>query len=248
MYVAHSFTREQSFIVFSPHFPPKQNEVPSFLSHSLPVVTNYFPFAETLALSFLHPMEVVTLTSKGRDIINEREGISVHVAHDTVPVGRILHLELGSSMHGRLSFPKNVHPVSPILWICPQEDIPLQKPIKITLPHTVKYEEGNSKLMFMKAHHDMGHETPLIMPTSTEYKFEFEEVVHHEGIEFSEENGSIFTKQFCTLCITENTLIPNTKKYMLLRTKPKNYNTSNFSVDYCVIYKLSTCLEVRIAA
>ena len=157
------------------------------------MVKKYFLFAERLALSFLHPMEVVTLTSKGEDIINEREGISVHVADDTVPVGRILHLELGSSMHGRLSFPTNVSPVSPILWICPQEDIDLQKAIKITLPHTVKYEESTTELVFMKAR----HETPLIMPTIMECKFEFEEIVHHEGVEFNERIGSISTRQFC---------------------------------------------------
>ena len=204
------------------------------------MVKKYFPFAETLALSFLHPLEVVTLTSKGIDIINEREGISVHVADDTVPVGRILHLELNSSMHGRLTFPANVSPVSPILWICPQEDIPLQKPIKVTLPHTVKYEEGTTELMFMKAH----HETPLIMPTSSDYTFEFEEIVHHEGVEFNERNGLISTRQFCPVCIAQNISKPSNKRYLLLRTQPKNNNSSKFSIDYCVIYTLPTCLEV----
>ena len=224
----------------------EENEVPSIFRCFLPVVKKYFLFSEALALSFLQPMELVTLTSKGKEIINEKEGISVHVADDTVPVGRILHLELGSSMHGRLSFPTNVSPVSPILWICPQEDIPLLKPIKITLPHTVKYEEGTSELVFMKAHHEMRHETPLIMPTSTEYRFEFEEIVHHEGVNFNKTNGSIFTKQFCPLCIAKKVLEPTCKRYKLLRTQPKNNNTSRFSIDYCVVYTLPTCLEVRI--
>ena len=213
-----------------------------FLAYSLPIVKKYYPYADNLALPFVHPLEVVTVTNKGKEIINEREDISVCVANDTVPVGRILHLELGSSMYGRLSFPKTVRPVSPILWICPQEDIPLQKPIKITLPHTVKYEEGTSELMFMKVH----HETPLMMPTNTEYKFEFEEIVHHEGVEFNERNGSIFTKQFCTVCIVEKIDKPSPKRYRLLRTRPQNCNTSVLSVDYCVIYTLKTCLKVRI--
>ena len=206
------------------------------------MVKKYFPFAETLALSFLHPMEVVTLTSKGVEIINEREGISVHVADETVPVGRILHLELGSSMHGRLSFPTNVSPVSPILWICPQEDIPLQKAIKITLPHTVKYEKGTTELVFMKAR----HETPLIMPTIMECKFE--EIVHHEGVEFNERNGSISTRQFCPVCIAQKISKPSTKRYLLFQTQPQNGNSSRFSIDYCVMYMLPTCIEVRITA
>ena len=228
------------------HFHQEQNEISPLLAYSLPVVKKYFPFAEYLALSFLQPLEVVTLTSKGKEIINEREDISVCVEDDTVPVGRILHLELGSSMHGRLTFPKNVRPVSPILWICPQEDIPLQKPIKITLPHTVKYEEATSELIFMKVHHEM----PLMMPTNTEYKFEFEEMVHHEGVEFNERNGSIFTKQFCPVCIAKKTEKPSPNRYWLLRTQPQpqNRNTSNISVDYCVIYTLKTCLEVRTIA
>ena len=210
------------------------------------MVKKYYPFAESLALSFLQPMEVLILTSKGKEFINERESISVHVEDNTVPVGRRLYLELGSSMHGRLSFPENVCPVSPILWICPQEDTALQKPIKITLPHTVKYEEGTTELMFMKVHHG----APLIMPTNMEYKFELEEIVHHEGVEFTEKNGSIFTKQFCTVCIVEKAPKPSTKRYLLLRTQPQpqNYNTIRLSIDYSVIYELPTCLEVIILA
>ena len=222
------------------YFHQEQNIIPLFLTYSLPMVKKYFPFAETLALSFLQPMEVLTLTSKGKKIINERECISVHVADNTIPVGRILHLELGSSMHGRLFFPRNVCPVSPILWICPQKDIAIQKPIKIILPHTVKYEEGVSELVFMKVH----HKAPLIMSTSTEYEFEFEEIACHEGVEFTERNGSIFTKQFCPVCIVEKVPRPSTKRYLLLRTQPQNCNTTRLSIDYSVMYTLPTCLEV----
>ena len=230
------------YMCFSLSDYQEKNEIISpFLAYSLPVVKKYYPFAEYLAMSFLQPLEVVTLASKGTEIINEREDISVHVEDDTLPVGRMLHLELGSSMHGRLSFPRNVRPVSPILWICPQEDVPLRKPIKITLPHTVKYEEGTSELIFMKVRHEM----PLMMPTNTEYKFKFEEMVHHEGVEFNERNGSIFTKQFCPVCIAEKIEKPSPKRYWLLRTQPQSCNTSNISVDYCVIYTLKTCLEVR---
>ena len=222
-----------------------KKDVSHLETYSLPVVKKYFHFADALELSFLQPIEVITLTSKGNIVTNDKEGITVHVPDDAVPVGKQLHIEVGSAMYGNLSFPKGMHPVSPILWICPQDEMDLLKPFKITLPHTVKYEEGVTELFFLKACHSK--ELPIDMSTRfNELEvFNFEEMTHHKGIEFNERNASIYTKLFCCVCIAENVRRPTKKRYLLHRTQPCYRNTREFAVDYCITFDMQTCVQVR---
>ena len=115
------------------------------------MVKKYLDFADALELSFLQPIEVITVTSEGKIVVNDKEGIFVCIPDGAVPVRKRLHVEVGSAMYGKLSFSEDMRPVSPILWICPQEEMDLLKPFKITLPHTVKYEEGVSELFFLES-------------------------------------------------------------------------------------------------
>ena len=219
------------------HTDDLKKDVFHLKTYSLPVVKKYFHFADALELSFLQPIEVVTLTNEGKVVRNDKEGISICVPDDAVPVGKKLHMEVGSAMYGRLSFPEGMDPVSPILWICPQEEMDLLKPLKITLPHTVKYKEGVTELVFLKACHE---------EYSTIKRSEFEEMTHHKGYEFNEINGSVCTKTFCCLCIARKVSIPQpgTKRYMLYCAQSRN-NSSKISVDYCITYVLPTCMKVR---
>ena len=214
-----------------------------FKMQSLSMVKKYFHFVDALELPFLQPMEVVILTSEEKLIMNDKEGISIHVPDGAVPAGKILPMEVGSAMYGRLSFPEGMEPLSPILWICPQDEIDLLKPFKITLPHMVEYKEGVTELFFLKACHNK--ELPINM--STELKelvvFNFEVMTHHEGIEFNERNGSVYTKNFCCVCIAGNLRRP-TKRYLLHRTQPRYQNTRKFAIDYCITYDLQTCVQV----
>ena len=223
---------------FSDYF--KEN-VSHSQTYSLPVVKKYFHFADALELSFLQPIEVITLTSEGKVIMNDKEGISIHVPDGAIPVGKRLSTEVGSAMYGKLSFPEGMHPVSSILWICPQEEMDLLKPFKITLPHTVKYEEGVTDLVFLKAcHKEFSGVSKLTTMT-----FKFEEMNHHERFEFNEVNGSVFTKQFCCICIAQKVPQPGTKRYLLFHAQPRNRKSSKFSIEYCITYTLPTCVEVR---
>ena len=209
----------------------------------LPMVKKYFQFADTLDLSFLQPIEVITFTSEEKIVTIDKEEISICVPDNAVPIGRRLHMEVGSAMYGRLSFPENMRPVSPILWICPQEEMDLLKPLKITLPHTVQYEKCVTELFFLKACHD--GKLPVTTSFNEMEVFNFEEMTKHKGIEFDERNGSVFTEQFCCVCIAENVCMPTNKSYLLHRTQPRKRNTQEFAVDYCITFNLSTCVQVR---
>ena len=191
------------------------------------------------ALSFVHPVGVITLTSEEMTFKNDREDISIHIPQGTLPVGSRMHVEVGSAMYGPFSFPPNMRPVSPILWICPQEDSGLCKPLKITLPHTVKYED-DTDLTFMKANHNN------FSVADNGYKmFKFEEMTQYEIIEFDEKCGSVYTTKFCSICIARNITKPTIYRYWL--SCIKRYKTkllTSFELEYCAAYSLGTCMEV----
>ena len=205
----------------------------------LPLVKKYAYFADALELAFVQPIKVVTLTHERQEVTIENEEISIHVPDDAIPVGKRLNIEYGSAMYGKLSFPEDMCPVSSILWICPQEEMDLLKPFKITLPHTVKYEEGVTELFFLKACHN--EELPIAM----QEVFNFEEMTQHNGIEFNQREGSVYTMRFCCVCIAENVRKPTKKRYLLYRTEPLHRNSQKFAVDYCITFDLPTCIEVR---
>ena len=204
----------------------------------LPPVKKYSHFAGALELAFIQQIKVVTLTHE-RQKVPIDEGISIHVPDDAMPVGERLNIEYGSAMYGRLSFPEDMRPVSPILWICPQEEMDLLKPFKITLPHTVMYEEGVTELFFLKACHN--EEIPMAM----QEVFDFEEMTQHNGIEFNEREGSVYTMRFCCVCIAQNVRRPSKKRYLLHRTQPRCRNSREFAVDYCITFDMPHCVKVR---
>ena len=191
------------------------------------------------ALSFVHPVEIITLTSEEITFTNDREDISIHIPQGTLPVGSRMHVEVGSAMYDLFSFPPNMRPVSPIQWICPQEDAGLCKPLKITLPHTVKYEDGTD-LTFMKANHNN-----FSVAENGCKMFKFEEMTQYEHIEFDEKCGSVYTTKFCSICIAKDITKPTTYRYWLSCIKRYNKELPmSLTLEYCATYGLSTCMEV----
>ena len=209
------------------------------------MVKKYFHFADALELSFLRPIEVVTLTNGRKVVTIENEGISIHIPDDAVPVGKIVNIEVGSAMYGKLSFPGGMRPVSSILWICPQEEMDLLKPFKITLPHTVMYEEGVTELFFLKACHNQQLPMNTQLNQLKVFNFQFEEITHHKGMKFKEREGSVYTMRFCCVCIAENVRRPTQKRYLLHRTQPRYRNSREFAVDYCITFDMPHCVKVR---
>ena len=221
-----------------------QCEVSTLQGYSLPMIKNYYQLLSTPdapALPFTYPVEVLTLTSENVTFSNDNDDISISVPAGALPPGNKLNIEVCSAIHGPFVLPKHMRPISPILWICPQVNVVLKKPIKITLPHMIKYEEGTD-LTFMKADHKK-------FSRSTDREdshFSFEPMKHHEGVEFDERCGSIYTKQFCCICLMQDIKKSSvSNRYFLMRTQDLNWkNKTSFSIDYCIIYGLKTCMQV----
>lgn len=80
------------------------------------------------------------------------DDICITFPSGAIPAGVTAHVEIGVALHGPYSFPDGYQPVSPIIWLCIQEEFELLVPISIELPHMVMDIEGMG-LTFAKANH-----------------------------------------------------------------------------------------------
>ena len=58
----------------------------------------------------------------GLDYTVEEHDITLRIPEGAVTVGETIHLEIGVAMYGPFNFPENSIPVSPIVWLCIQEE------------------------------------------------------------------------------------------------------------------------------
>ena len=66
--------------------------------------------------------------------INEYD-ITVKIAEGSIPEGQTAHLKVGAALNGPFKSSSGKRPISPILWLCPEGELTLSKPIEIVLPH-----------------------------------------------------------------------------------------------------------------
>ena len=62
--------------------------------------------------------------------------ITISVPEGAVAEGEKVCFEVGVATYGPFKFPKNIQPVSPILWLYPREaNVVLKKPLQVIIPH-----------------------------------------------------------------------------------------------------------------
>ena len=89
------------------------------------------------SLTFIKPLEVLQVFNAGLKHCDDCLGLCIDIPEGAVPVGVVLHLEVGMSLYGPFEFQDETSLISPILMLYPQEDITLLKPIRVTLPHMI---------------------------------------------------------------------------------------------------------------
>ncbi len=89
----------------------------------------------------------LNITSEGATYHDDSLGLHVEVPEEAV--SEDLSLKIGMTLYGPFQFPSA--PISPILVLEPNNKTQLQKPVRITLPHTIKGE--NFCAWVMKANH-----------------------------------------------------------------------------------------------
>ena len=110
----------------------------------------------TQQLPFLH-FHALECDHSGIEYIIHDHDITLRIPEGVVPVGESIKFAIGVVMYGPFIFLGNTRPISPIIWLCIQEDIELKKPFQLILPHFLigmkKERLSHHQVSFAKANH-----------------------------------------------------------------------------------------------
>ena len=153
-----------------------------------------------------------------------------------VPEGKKIQFEIGIAMYGPFKFVDDIRPISPILWICPLDEVTkLNKPFQLVLPH---FLSGNKvqdhQVGFAKANHSNYEENCY-----TFYPCDTTPIFASSG---SKSYGILETNHCCFYCLKANDTpeIARNARYALVRLE----HSRKQEVHFCAIYFLKTCLQV----
>lgn len=234
----------------------------NFLPRRHKVVSKYYYCASSIAhVPFIGQVKVLSCDHHGLRYHNSTHGVTLVIPKDAIPKeAGIVHFEFAVALYGPFSVPHGQRIISPILWLCPQEDFELKMSIQITLPHFLvgitknynKHEVG-----FVKACHN---DYELY---NGQYRYKFTTCSDHSKPQWSfdgqQSYGTLKTNHFCYLCIKENVTLSHAKAqgyYLLCFFKSGACVHSSdilpwtsswpTSLHYCVAFFLPTCKEVHI--
>ena len=217
----------------------------------------YLECAENVSsVLFVDQVTVLEFESSGKECTNIDHDITVKVPKNAIPQGSVVHFEVAVALYGPFQFPEDRRSISPILWICPQEDIVLQKPIEIVLPHVLSNGLTNEDisrydLKFYKADH-----TDYVIKPCGRHYYVFRPL--NDDMKFISENDECFgilrTTHCCFLCITaiQNAELSQDmaqkKGYCLSCIECLQSPYTNVAprdiVYFCTSFFLKTCLKV----
>ena len=158
--------------------------------------------ANKLGVQFIDPVEIISCDTLGCDYYNTRHDVGVRIPEGAIPPSDgMIEIEFGVAMYGpfKLSDEKSVKRVSPVVWLCIQQDgfSGFQKDVEITIPHffDVSTEDADKYLRFLKADHQLHL---LTEDDKLEYQLkpaDAKAVFNHAAY------GQLFTRHFCSVCI-----------------------------------------------
>ena len=180
-------------------------------------------------------IDEIKCDSTGYTYTNTKHDITVCIPLGSLPEGTVISMKIGVNLYGAFRFPEDVRPISPILWLCADQNINFLKPLEVTLPHFLHCtnDEQCKSLHFLKASHEIifGH-----------FQFKFvDRAIFKPHISY----GTLYTTHCCYLCIASNLTEENTPKTKFalitafLHTKQRSWR-----VYFCVTYLLHTCMQV----
>ena len=169
-------------------------------------------------------------------------------------------MEVAVALYGPFVFSDGKRPISPILWLCPQEKVILSKPVDILLPHTlIGLSSGDIEVFgikIAKASHDK-----FILTPDGEKKYEFQPYDVEVELKSIDDGSyaSVKVEHCCFWCLemykTEN-VSPNVARQMLanvgycihciecFQSQYPHMSPPKDVVYFCVSYFLKTCIKV----
>ena len=170
-------------------------------------------------------------------------------------------MEVAVALYGPFQFSNGKRPISPILWLCAQEDVAFLKPITIVLPHTMIDLSLNDAetfgVRFAKADH---HSTTLC---DGEQKYIFKPYKEDMALEIDKDGNSVTIQadHCCFWCLEMNEkdkVPPDIARQMAMKMgyfihciecleSPYPFVSPPRDVIHvCVSYFLETCIKVTI--
>ena len=205
------------------------------------------PSDETAAVEttpFIEKIQTFECGVEGKAFHFPEHGVAVNIDQDTITEGENVQFEVGVTLYGPFHFSNNKQPISPILWLCMEEEITLRKPMKITLPHylvDLRDEEIDKYgVTFAKANHNNTKTTP-----DGKRVFVFEPCTE-EDQHFDGSSGYISTNHCCYICIEAN----NTREVALrsgycLSVVERPISHTLHTVHVCATFLLLSCSKVQ---
>lgn len=192
-------------------------------------------------VSFLHcQQQLLECGWNGLEYTNEEHDITLRIPKGAVAKGMRVHIQFGVTMYGPFSFPENIQPISPILWLCLQEeDAKLKKPYQVVLPHYLSDKAREYCTGFAKANHNKSDQSSYDFLTLDVYV----KLISKE----SQGYGLAEIDHFCYMClIAEKKPKITTDINYCLATVECISQLSRQNVIFCVSYFLRTCVQVRV--
>ena len=109
-----------------------------------------------LQVPFLHHIRL-ECDHHGLEYTNKDHDITLKIPEGAVPVNERIHLEIAVAMYGPFRFPENTQPISPIVWVCFEENVILSNQFQLIIPHFLigltKEKAKFHQITFAKANH-----------------------------------------------------------------------------------------------
>ena len=191
------------------------------------------------SIQFVGPIEELQCDSTGGVYHSSTHDVQISIPEGAVDENSTVNFEFGATLCGPFAFPKDLKPVSPIVWLGIKEGMPFNRSIGVTLPHCIKgLEESSQVLVFLTGE----------LEKKQRGKIQFEKV-RSPGSGIETGYGILRTrmsKHACFVCLAAKTTreIIGKTNYRIIKTTPKSTQKHLWKVHFYVTYDLPTCLEV----
>ena len=208
--------------------------------HSVPELEphSYIMPKQHDVIPFVEPIQVLQCEDSGGTFTSKPHEVGLYIPEGAVDPNFSLNLEFGVTLHGPFVFAKDakMKPVSPIVWLSVQEELPFNRHIELTLPHPIDCSEDPSILAFYKA-----------QKKGRKYLFQR---MRNPGFGIDRGIGKVQTKLSkgpYLICIAARATqdLVNKTNYCIIKAMPKSTDEPLWKVQFCVSFFLPTCIEVR---
>ena len=239
------------------------NRTATYFCHSYKhIVKKYLYCSEKIAsVPFLGQVEVLEFDSSGKEYKSTHHDITISIPQGAIFQGETVHMEVAVALYGPFQFSDGKHPISPILWLCPQEDIVFQKPITIVLPHMLTdvcdKDVDSFGIQFAKADHQDYQVTSTGQKEYVFKPYEAEVVLQaNDGKQYAK----LKADHCCFWCLEmkkQNKVTPEVARQMAkkkgyfihcvecLQSPYHSISPPRDVIHICVSFMLPTCMKVN---